>query len=59
MGYTAIRSEFYGIASQIRYFIPLDENLEIWELTLYEHAQPGSLSVRLFCPSSSACGTPG
>jgi cellobiose phosphorylase len=46
MGYTAIRSEFYGIVSQVRYFIPLDENLEIWELTLTNRrTQPAELSV--------------
>ncbi len=34
MGYTTIRSEFGGIAAQTRYFVPLGEDLEIWELIL-------------------------
>ncbi|MDX1416550.1 MAG: hypothetical protein R3293_20280 [Candidatus Promineifilaceae bacterium] len=41
LGYTTIRSRFRGIESSTRTFIPLDENLEIWELTvtnIREHA---------------------
>jgi len=34
MGYSIIRSSFKGIAAQTRYFVPLGENLEIWELNL-------------------------
>jgi len=34
MGYTVIRSKLNGIESQTRYFVPMGENLEIWELTL-------------------------
>jgi cellobiose phosphorylase len=34
LGYTIIHSAFAGIESQIRYFVPLGESLEIWELTL-------------------------
>jgi cellobiose phosphorylase len=37
LGYTIIRSVLSGIESQIRYFVPLGENLEIWELTLTNH----------------------
>ncbi|HNB41649.1 MAG TPA: glycosyl transferase, partial [Anaerolineales bacterium] len=37
MGYTIIRSKFNGIESQTRYFVPMGENLEIWELTLTNH----------------------
>jgi cellobiose phosphorylase len=33
-GYSIIRSLAHGIESRIRYFVPLDENLEVWELTL-------------------------
>jgi len=35
MGYTTIRSRLAGIESSTRYFVPLGENLEIWELTLF------------------------
>jgi cellobiose phosphorylase len=34
LGYTIIRSRFADIEAQIRYFVPLGESLEIWELTL-------------------------
>jgi len=34
MGYTAIQSEYVGIEAETRYFVPLDENLEIWQLTV-------------------------
>jgi cellobiose phosphorylase len=45
-GYTIIGSTFYHIEVQIRYFVPLDETLEIWELTLTNRrAEPASLSV--------------
>ena len=39
MGYTVIRSQAHGIESKTRYFVPLGENLEIWELTLNQLAQ--------------------
>jgi len=46
MGYTSIRSKLAGIESQTRYFVPLGENLEIWELTLTnQRDQPADLSV--------------
>ena len=46
LGYTIIRSKLAGIGSQIRYFIPLGEALEIWELTLTNlRDQPAALSV--------------
>jgi cellobiose phosphorylase len=46
MGYTVIQSALAGIESQTRYFVPLGENLEIWELTLTnKRNQPADLSV--------------
>lgn len=46
LGYTTIRSKLKGIESEIRYFIPLGENLEIWQLTLTNHRdRPANLSV--------------
>ncbi|MBI5840407.1 MAG: glycosyl transferase [Chloroflexi bacterium] len=46
LGYTTIRSRLSGIESQTRYFVPLGESLEIWELTLTNHRdQPANLSV--------------
>jgi cellobiose phosphorylase len=37
IGYTIIKSQLSGIESQTRYFVPLGESLEIWELTLTNH----------------------
>ncbi|MBZ5583528.1 MAG: glycosyl transferase [Acidobacteriia bacterium] len=34
VGYTTIGSKRAGIEASTRYFVPLDENLEIWQLTL-------------------------
>ncbi|MBN1429926.1 MAG: glycosyl transferase [Anaerolineae bacterium] len=34
MGYTIIGSTYNGIDAQTRYFVPLGENLEIWQVTL-------------------------
>lgn len=34
MGYTTIGSQYSGIAASTRYLVPLDENLEIWQLTV-------------------------
>ncbi len=46
MGYTVIRSKLAGIAVSIRYFVPLGESLEIWELTLSNHRdEPAHLSI--------------
>jgi cellobiose phosphorylase len=46
LGYSIIRSSLGGIEAETRYFIPLGENLEIWELTLRnERREAASLSV--------------
>ncbi|MGB8646922.1 MAG: glycosyl transferase [Anaerolineae bacterium] len=34
LGYTIIGSTYHGIRAEIRYFVPIDENLEIWQLTV-------------------------
>jgi cellobiose phosphorylase len=34
MGYTIISGTYAGIAAETRYFVPLDENLEIWQSSL-------------------------
>ena len=34
LGYTIITSSFRGIEASTRYFVPLGENLEIWQLTI-------------------------
>jgi len=34
MGYTTIGSQYTGIEASTRYFVPLGENLEIWQLTV-------------------------
>ncbi len=46
LGYTTIRSRLAGIESRVRYFVPLGQDLEIWELTLTNHRNmPAHLSV--------------
>ncbi|NWG13172.1 MAG: glycosyl transferase [Acidobacteria bacterium] len=46
LGYTVIRSRKLSIAAEVRYFIPLGETLEIWQLRLKnEHGHPIGLSV--------------
>lgn len=47
MGYTTIKSSFVDIDSQVRYFIPLGENLEIWEVTLTNNREQNA-SISLF-----------
>ena len=34
LGYTIIGSTYQGIEAQTRYFVPLEANLEVWQLTL-------------------------
>jgi cellobiose phosphorylase len=46
LGYTIIGSAYQGIEAQTRYFVPLDESLEIWQLTLTNRREgPANLSV--------------
>ena len=46
LGYTDIRSKLTGIEARTRFFIPLGENLEIWELTLTNQREgPANISV--------------
>src|SRR5512136_11185 len=46
LGYTVIGSRYSSISAEVRYFIPLGENLEIWQLSLKnEHGHPTRLSV--------------
>ncbi len=46
MGYTIIGSTTDGIRAQTRYFVPLGENLEIWQVTVTNtRTQPADLSL--------------
>jgi cellobiose phosphorylase len=46
MGYTIIGSTYSGIAASTRYFVPLGENLEIWQISVTNHRDtPAALSV--------------
>ncbi len=46
LGYTIIGSRYSSVAAEVRYFVPLGENLEIWQLKLKnEHGHPARLSV--------------
>ncbi|MGA9349088.1 MAG: glycosyl transferase [Anaerolineae bacterium] len=46
LGYTIIGSTCNGIGAQTRYFVPLGESLEVWQLTLTNRREePANLSV--------------
>jgi len=46
LGYTIISSIYRNIESSICYFVPLEDNLEIWQITLKNHCEnPVNLSV--------------
>ena len=46
MGYSVISSKPAGISASTRYFVPLDETLEIWQLTLTnERSEAAEMSV--------------
>ena len=46
MGYTVISSKYRNISSEVCYFVPLDESLEIWDVTLTHHGNsPATLSL--------------
>ena len=46
MGYTTISSQYSGIEASTRYFVPLDENLEVWQFAVSNHRkQPAELSI--------------
>ncbi|MHB8087588.1 MAG: GH36-type glycosyl hydrolase domain-containing protein [Anaerolineaceae bacterium] len=46
MGYTKIKSEYQGIQSESKYFVPLGENLEIWEFVVTNNrAESANLSL--------------
>jgi cellobiose phosphorylase len=46
LGYTTIKSSKYGIQVDLRFFVPMNENLEIWELNVRNlRDQPAELSV--------------
>ena len=46
MGYTTIGSKYHGISASTRYFVPLDEKLEIWQLSVTnERLTPAAMSV--------------
>lgn len=49
MGYTTIQSTRSAIRAQVRYFVPLGENLEIWQLTVTnQRSEPARLSAFSF-----------
>ncbi len=53
LGYSIIGSTYRGIEASTRYFVPLGQNLEVWQLTLKNHrdskAQLSLFSVIEFC----------
>jgi len=47
MGYTIITTEFRGIRGEIAYFVPLDDDLEVWRVRL-ANRRPDSASLKVF-----------
>ena len=47
LGYTKILSSYSGIESEVTYFVPTEENIEIWKLTL-KNASPQNCEITLF-----------
>jgi cellobiose phosphorylase len=47
LGYSIIGSSYLGIEARTRYFVPLDENLEIWQLTVTNH-RPAAADLSVF-----------
>jgi len=47
MGYSVIGSAYKGIEARTRYFVPLGENLEIWQLTVTNH-RPAAARLSVF-----------
>jgi cellobiose phosphorylase len=47
MGYTVIGSSYNGIEAHTRYFVPLGENLEVWQLTVTNN-RPTKASISAF-----------
>ncbi len=46
LGYTSISSTFANIRSQVRYFVPLGETLEIWQVSLTnQREEPADFSL--------------
>lgn len=46
LGYTVIGSTYQGIEAQTRYFVPLGETLELWQVTVTNHRPtPAALSL--------------
>jgi cellobiose phosphorylase len=48
LGYTVISSRYAGIEATIRYFVPLDATLEIWQLTLTNISPTARRRLSLF-----------
>ena len=47
LGYSIIGSSYLGIEARARYFVPLDQNLEIWQLTVTNH-RPAAADLSVF-----------
>lgn len=47
LGYTTIQSSLHGIEAQIRYYVPLNESLEVWQVRL-TNTRPETSHLSLF-----------
>ena len=59
MGYTIIASTYRGVRAETCYFVPLGENLEIWQLTPDQPARRAGPAVRLRRGRVLPVGCPG
>lgn len=57
LGYTKIHSLKNGIACTLKYFIPLGQNLEVWEVSVSNQRRLQA-TYRYSLQSNSACGMP-
>ena len=47
LGYTKIASSYHGVESDVTYFVPVNQNLEIWILTI-KNASSDELHLKVF-----------
>ena len=59
LGYTVISSVYKDIAAEIRYFVPLGQNLEIWQVKVRQSASANGRAFSLLAGRVLSVGCPG
>lgn len=50
LGYTVIESQYAGITTETKYFVPLEQTFEYWQLKITNHSdRPRRLAIFSFC----------